>query len=242
MHSQAARENAPLTCTSVAVVNVWTLAWYVMASPTVPTVQMRVLDVLNATAPVCRLLSVTTSVSAPRMAQSVQNRCGRLVVFLCCFRLNLSMLWCNNSMSLLTLCPLFSVQMCYCAAGFRLDLSAVSCVDTDECNAVPNTVCRHTCLNTHGSYSCHCHPGFYLEPDSKSCKTKGIVCLLFILYIMWIKCFLAADCNILLGECWKFPVLNCLWTVNIVIKSSKCLGFGGGSSSTSLTTEWDGTP
>ncbi|XP_030290564.1 low-density lipoprotein receptor-related protein 2 isoform X2 [Sparus aurata] len=62
--------------------------------------------------------------------------------------------------------------MCYCAAGFRLDLSAVSCVDTDECNAVPNTVCRHTCLNTHGSYSCHCHPGFYLEPDSKSCKTK----------------------------------------------------------------------
>ncbi|XP_073334409.1 uncharacterized protein [Pagrus major] len=62
--------------------------------------------------------------------------------------------------------------MCYCAAGFRLDLSAVSCVDTDECKAVSNTVCRHTCLNTRGSYSCHCHPGFYLEPDNKSCKTK----------------------------------------------------------------------
>ncbi|KAM8744391.1 uncharacterized protein AB9X84_018373 isoform 3-T3 [Acanthopagrus schlegelii] len=62
--------------------------------------------------------------------------------------------------------------MCYCAAGFRLDLSAVSCVDADECNAVPNTICRHTCLNTHGSYSCHCYPGFYLEPDNKSCKTK----------------------------------------------------------------------
>lgn len=92
MHSQAARENAPLTCISVAVVNVWTLAWYVMASPTVPTVQMRVLDVLNATAPVCRLLSVTTSVSAPQMARSVQNRCGRVVVFLRCFQLNLSML------------------------------------------------------------------------------------------------------------------------------------------------------
>lgn len=74
MHSQAARENALLTCISVAAVSVWTLAWCVMASPTVLTVQMRVLDVLNATAPVCRLLSVTTSVSAPQMARSAQNR------------------------------------------------------------------------------------------------------------------------------------------------------------------------
>ncbi|XP_037609246.1 low-density lipoprotein receptor-related protein 2-like isoform X5 [Sebastes umbrosus] len=61
---------------------------------------------------------------------------------------------------------------CYCAAGFRLQSSAVSCVDIDECNAVPHAVCKHTCLNTRGSYVCHCLPGFYLEPDNKSCKTK----------------------------------------------------------------------
>ncbi|XP_071323032.1 low-density lipoprotein receptor-related protein 2 isoform X2 [Trachinotus anak] len=61
---------------------------------------------------------------------------------------------------------------CYCAAGFRLQSSAVSCVDIDECNAMARAVCKHTCLNTRGSYVCHCHPGFYLEPDNKSCKVK----------------------------------------------------------------------
>ncbi|XP_067430640.1 low-density lipoprotein receptor-related protein 2-like isoform X1 [Thunnus thynnus] len=61
---------------------------------------------------------------------------------------------------------------CYCAAGFELHSSAMSCVDIDECNSMPHAVCKHTCLNTGGSYMCHCHPGFYLEPDNKSCKTK----------------------------------------------------------------------
>uniref|UniRef100_A0A3Q1KB83 EGF-like domain-containing protein n=1 Tax=Anabas testudineus TaxID=64144 RepID=A0A3Q1KB83_ANATE len=61
---------------------------------------------------------------------------------------------------------------CYCAAGFRLQLSAMSCVDIDECNTAPYAGCKHTCLNTRGSYVCHCHPGFYLEPDNKSCKTE----------------------------------------------------------------------
>ncbi|XP_075935564.1 uncharacterized protein LOC142935234 [Anarhichas minor] len=67
---------------------------------------------------------------------------------------------------------------CYCAAGFRLQSSAVSCVDIDECNAVPHVLCKHTCLNTRGSYVCHCLPGFYLEPDNKTCKSKGAPLLL----------------------------------------------------------------
>ncbi|TWW66523.1 Low-density lipoprotein receptor-related protein 2 [Takifugu flavidus] len=61
---------------------------------------------------------------------------------------------------------------CSCAAGFRLHSSALSCVDIDECNEMSHTVCKHICLNTPGSYVCHCHPDFYLEPDNKSCKTK----------------------------------------------------------------------
>ncbi|XP_058473588.1 low-density lipoprotein receptor-related protein 2-like isoform X1 [Solea solea] len=61
---------------------------------------------------------------------------------------------------------------CYCAAGFRLQSSGVSCMDIDECKATPYAMCRHICINTRGSYVCNCHPGFYLEPDNKSCKTK----------------------------------------------------------------------
>jgi len=72
--------------------------------------------------------------------------------------------------------PLF-LQRCYCATGFQLRTSAMLCMDIDECNAVPHVVCKHGCRNTHGSYVCHCFPGFYMEPDNKSCKTKGAVCL-----------------------------------------------------------------
>ncbi|KAF7648260.1 hypothetical protein LDENG_00159790 [Lucifuga dentata] len=61
---------------------------------------------------------------------------------------------------------------CYCAAGFKIHSSGLSCVDVDECNSAPRAICKHTCLNTRGSYICQCHPGFYLEPDNKSCKTK----------------------------------------------------------------------
>ncbi|XP_068430286.1 low-density lipoprotein receptor-like [Clinocottus analis] len=67
---------------------------------------------------------------------------------------------------------------CYCAAGFQLHSSAVSCEDIDECNAVPYVVCQHACRNTRGSFVCRCLPGFYMEPDHKSCKTKGAPLLL----------------------------------------------------------------
>ncbi|XP_034457666.1 prolow-density lipoprotein receptor-related protein 1-like isoform X7 [Hippoglossus hippoglossus] len=61
---------------------------------------------------------------------------------------------------------------CYCAAGFTLRSSAVSCADIDECYIAPHAVCKHNCRNTRGSYACDCNPGFFLEPDNKSCKTK----------------------------------------------------------------------
>lgn len=99
--------------------------------------------------------------------------------------LNLRMLSWNgkktSSCSMLTpacleISPIFFfLQSCYCAAGFRLQSSAASCVDIDECNAMPHAVCKHTCLNTRGSYVCHCRPDFYLEPDNTSCKTRGTV-------------------------------------------------------------------
>lgn len=88
--SQAAGENARPTCISVAAASVWTPAWRVTASPTVPTDQMRAQDVLNATAPAPQLLSVTTTVSAPQMARSVLNRCAHGLFFLLhCPKLNL---------------------------------------------------------------------------------------------------------------------------------------------------------
>ncbi|XP_008323120.1 low-density lipoprotein receptor-related protein 2-like isoform X2 [Cynoglossus semilaevis] len=61
---------------------------------------------------------------------------------------------------------------CYCAAGYQLHPTDLSCLDVDECTSPPADVCKHICINTRGSYSCNCHPGFYLEPDDKSCKTK----------------------------------------------------------------------
>lgn len=73
--SQAARENVPHIFTSVAAVSVWTPAWRVMASSTVPTAQMRAWDALIVTAPVHQLLGVITSASAPQTERSVHNKC-----------------------------------------------------------------------------------------------------------------------------------------------------------------------
>lgn len=70
---QAATETARPTCTSAAAVSVWTPAWCVTASPTVPTVRTRAQDALNATAPAYRLLAASPAASARRTARSVRT-------------------------------------------------------------------------------------------------------------------------------------------------------------------------
>lgn len=163
---------------------------------------MKVWDVLNATAPVSQRLDATTTVSARLMERSVHKWClsrcylsvqirqrnsGTDICF-SRFLQTCSMERCLETCTELILYEYKSVQIhawlerfpwffqrCFCTAGFRRQSRTMSCVDIDECNLSPHPVCKHTCLNTRGSYSCHCHPGFYLEPDNKSCKTKGAV-------------------------------------------------------------------
>lgn len=43
--------------------------------------------------------------------------------------------------------------------------------DIDECN-VRNGNCQAICINTAGSFTCGCKPGFILLPDQKSCQGK----------------------------------------------------------------------
>ena len=45
--------------------------------------------------------------------------------------------------------------------------------DIDECN-VRNGDCQAICINTAGSVTCGCKPGFILLPDQKSCQGKYI--------------------------------------------------------------------
>ena len=45
---------------------------------------------------------------------------------------------------------------------------AGKCVDIDEC-AFKNGGCKGQCINTDGSYSCTCDPGFEIGPDNHSC-------------------------------------------------------------------------
>ncbi|XP_068457080.1 C-type lectin domain family 14 member A [Clinocottus analis] len=65
-----------------------------------------------------------------------------------------------------------------CENGFRKDVSG-NCVDVDECGG-SSPPCRHTCLNTEGSYSCFCSDenGKQHDEDSSSCAdttTSGIL-------------------------------------------------------------------
>jgi hypothetical protein len=41
--------------------------------------------------------------------------------------------------------------------------------DVNECDQLDQGGCQHQCLNTYGSYSCTCNPGFNLQSDGKTC-------------------------------------------------------------------------
>lgn len=53
-------------------------------------------------------------------------------------------------------------MLCFCL---------LSPTDVDECRSGPSR-CSHGCINTLGSFSCMCHPGFELGADGKQCYRK----------------------------------------------------------------------
>jgi hypothetical protein len=69
----------------------------------------------------------------------------------------------------------------------------VSCVDIDECEGGRPGVCSHLCVNTQGSFQCHCYPGYLLESDGRRCKITGK---------MIFKKSRFSD------QSWKFPLLD----------------------------------
>ncbi|XP_049718472.1 fibulin-2 isoform X1 [Elephas maximus indicus] len=42
--------------------------------------------------------------------------------------------------------------------------------DQDECLLLPGELCQHLCINTVGSYTCACFPGFSLQDDGRTCR------------------------------------------------------------------------
>ena len=73
---------------------------------------------------------------------------------------------------------------CGCYAGYELSDDEISCqgkvnndsnyqfilyIDINECRA---KICHQRCKNTYGSYYCHCHQGYGLSADLKTCISK----------------------------------------------------------------------
>ena len=58
-------------------------------------------------------------------------------------------------------------------SGQEGDPEPGSCVDIDECFLDPDICQFGICVNTVGSYTCDCHPGYIitLPPDSRRCQT-----------------------------------------------------------------------
>ena len=66
--------------------------------------------------------------------------------------------------------------VCYCPAGFELDIDKRSCKDVDECESFG--ACSQLCENTPGSFKCSCMSGYTMQ--NKSCRAiKGDPILFF---------------------------------------------------------------
>ncbi|XP_077334553.1 uncharacterized protein LOC143975874 [Lithobates pipiens] len=62
---------------------------------------------------------------------------------------------------------------CMCNEGFRLSNEMNLCIDINECKELDPPPCSQSCINQNGTYSCTCHPGYFLEGDGHRCKVTG---------------------------------------------------------------------
>ncbi len=53
---------------------------------------------------------------------------------------------------------------------------SVYSTDIDECDN-PDA-CSQICINLKGDFKCECHPGYEMDPVSKTCKAEGKIFLL----------------------------------------------------------------
>lgn len=44
--------------------------------------------------------------------------------------------------------------------------------------------CQHHCVSAHGSYSCRCRPGYYLNQDKRSCTSKFFSPFLYVNWLL----------------------------------------------------------
>uniref|UniRef100_A0A673BS37 C-type lectin domain-containing protein n=1 Tax=Sphaeramia orbicularis TaxID=375764 RepID=A0A673BS37_9TELE len=92
-------------------------------------------------------------------------------------------LFCLDAIWWLLDAPVNTSSACWpCHAGFRKDIYG-NCVDVDEC-VVGSSPCRHTCLNTEGSFRCICtdSDGKPHQEGSAECKDtlSGILLLVLV--------------------------------------------------------------
>ena len=56
---------------------------------------------------------------------------------------------------------------CKCAPGFSPADKGFPCLDVEECDIVGDLCGEGECVNTPGSFQCHCNEGYQQGPDGK---------------------------------------------------------------------------
>lgn len=99
---------------------------------------------------------------------------------------------------------------CKCWPGFQLKDDGKTCVDIDECSS--GFPCSQQCINTYGTYKCHCAEGYEIQPNNQNgCRSlSGRELNLLMIQAQLQKWIL----NFMATSYWMYSLFLCLGSQN----------------------------
>jgi hypothetical protein len=142
----------------------------------------------------------STHIPSTSKSNKQKKTCYSRYRYRCIYILILILIFFLLTIFILIISSIFGVRLssCHCPVGYERSSSTTSCtcIDRNECLSGAGfhtcTGVNIQCINTMGSYSCRCRPGFIRENDKNSCVDIN-------------ECDLYRPCNTNTSTCINLP-------------------------------------